>query len=68
MLQSRRERRVIAEPHPLERVAPVSTGAPLTIGNFLGLAAETENLSEWATKHSYVLSGCFTCLVGAAIG
>ena len=54
MLQSRRERRVIAEPHPLERVAPVSTGAPLTIGNFLGLAAETETLSEWATKHSYV--------------
>jgi hypothetical protein len=49
-------------------VATVSTGAPLTIGNFLGLAAETENLSEWATKHSYVLSGCFTCLVGAAIG
>ena len=35
-------------------MATVSTGAPLTIGNFLGLAAETETLSEWATKHSYV--------------
>ena len=54
MLQSKRERHVVVEPHPLERVAAVSTGAPLTIGNFLGLAAETENLSEWATKHSYV--------------
>jgi hypothetical protein len=54
MLQLRRELHVVVEPHPLERVAAVSTGAPLTIGNFLGLAAETENLREWATKHSYV--------------
>src|ERR687897_2343415 len=54
ILQSSGERCVVVKPHTLERVATVSTGAPLTIGNFLGLAAETENLSEWATKHSYV--------------
>jgi hypothetical protein len=35
-------------------VAAVSTRVLLMIGNFLGLATETENLSGWATKPSYV--------------
>jgi hypothetical protein len=51
-------------------VAAVLTGVLLTIGNFLGLVAEIENLSEWVTKPSYAfiwllyLLACVLLMVG----
>lgn len=39
----------------LSGLAAVLAGVLLTIGDFLALATETENLSEWATTPSYVL-------------
>jgi len=48
-------------------VAAVLTGVLLTIGNFLVLAAEIENLSEWMTKPSYVFTWLLYLLGGVLL-